>query len=128
MMRFMQKRNVFQVSSKLVNCIHIGLIALILSACTTEIVQVRAKYSGDHTTNQIRGMWVICYNTRIKNMPYFPPPIHMDHCDCVIDKSREKYSSGDYEKIGTDNLTKFFTVTSIECDNGTKVKAEPAAI
>ena len=128
MMRFMQRRNVFQVSCKMVKCIQWFIVFFLLSACTQEVIDVRPKYSGDHTTNQIRGMWVICYNTRIKEMPYFPPPVHMDHCDCVIDKSREKYSSGDYDKIGTDNLTKFFVVTSIECDNGTKVKSEPAAI
>jgi len=104
------------------------ILLLFMGACTQESIVVRPKYSGDHTTNQIRGMWVICYNTRIKEMPYFPPPIHMDHCDCVIDKSRERYSSGDYEKIGTDNLTKFFTVTSIECDNSTEVKPEPTSI
>ena len=128
MTRFMQRRNVFQASYKLVNCIHIGLIALVLSACTTEVVQVRPKYSGDHTTVQIRGMWVICYNTRLKEIPYLPPPIHMDHCDCVIDKSREEYSSGDYDKVGQDNLTLFFTRASIECDNSTEVTPAPASI
>ena len=128
MMRSMQRRSVFQVSSKLVNWILLFILVFGLSACTSEVIQVRPKYSGDHTTNQIRGMWVICYNTRLKNMPYFPPPLHMDHCDCVIDKSREKYSSSDYGSIGEENLTKFFTETSIECDNSTEIKPEPAAI
>ena len=128
MMRFTQKKNVFQVSCKMVKCIQWCVLILFMSACTHEVIHVRPKYSGDHTTNQIRGMWVICYNTRIKNMPYFPPPIHMDHCDCVIDKSREKYSSGDYDKVGQDNLTMFFTETSIECDNSTEIKPEPTSI
>jgi hypothetical protein len=106
------------------------IFLFIITACTTEekIVKVRAKYSGDHTTAQIRGMWVICYNTRIKNMPYMPPPMHMDHCDCVIDKSREKYSSSDYKGIGTDNLTRFFTETSITCDDSTIAQPEPTSI
>ena len=128
MMKSTQRRNVFQVSSKLVNCIHIILIALVLGACTKEVVLVSAKYSGDHTTSQIRGMWIICYQTRIKNMPYFPPPIHMEHCDCVVDKSREKYSSGDYDKVGTENLTLFFTETSVECENSTEATPDPTAI
>ena len=128
MTRFTQRRNVFQVSSKMVKCIHWCVLLLFLSACSREVVLVSAKYSGDHTTSQIRGMWVICYSTRIKNMPYFPPPIHMEHCDCVVDKSREKYSSGDYDKVGTENLTLFFTETSIECDNSTEVKPEPTSI
>ena len=94
------------------------IFLFIITACTTEekIVKVRAKYSGDHTTAQIRGMWVICYNTRIKNMPYIPPPMHMEHCDCVIDKSREMYSAKYYEGADTDNLTRFFTEASIACD------------
>ena len=94
------------------------IFLFIIPACTTEekIVKVRAKYSGDHTTAQIRGMWVICYNTRIKNMPYIPPPMHMEHCDCVIDKSREAYSSKYYKGADTDNLTRFFTEASIACD------------
>ena len=128
MMRSMLRRSVFQVSYKMVKWILLFILALGLSACNKEVILVSAKYSGDHTTSQIRGMWVICYNTRIKNMPYFPPPIHMEHCDCVVDKSREKYSSGDYDKVGTENLTLFFTETSIECDNSTEVKPEPTSI
>ena len=105
------------------------LVCFAIIGCSNkEVVLVSAKYSGDHTTAHIRGMWVICYNTRIKNMPYFPPPIHMEHCDCVVDKSREKYSSGDYDKVGTENLTLFFTETSIECDNSTEIKPEPTSI
>ena len=107
------------------------IFLFIITACTTEekIVKVRAKYSGDHTTVQIRGMWVICYNTRIKNMPYIPPPMHMEHCDCVIDKSREMYSSKYYEGADTDNLTRFFTEASIACDHkSTQAMPESASI
>lgn len=49
-------------------------------------------------------------------MPYFPPPMHINHCDCVIDASREMHSSADYVKIDSDNLTKFFTEASAKCD------------
>ena len=106
------------------------IFLFIITACTTEekIIKVRAKYSGDHTTAQIRGMWHICYQSRMRSAPHFPPPFHMEHCDCVVDKSRESHSSEDYTKIGSDNLTIFFTKVSIECDNTTIVKPEPTAI
>ena len=108
----------------LVNLILVLSCLALLGCSSKDVILVSAKYSGDHTTAQIRGMWVICYSTRIKNMPYFPPPIHMEHCDCVVDKSREIYSSGDYDKVGQDNLTLFFTEASIECDNSTQVGEE----
>lgn len=126
-MRFTLKRNVFLDSCK-IKIVFYFILIIFMGACAHETIQVRPKYSGDHTTGQIRGMWWICYNTRLQNMPYFPPPVHMEHCDCVVDKSREKYSSSDYDKIGSDNLTKFFTITSIECDNGTDIKPEPTSI
>ena len=118
----------FQVSYKMVKWILLFILVLGLSACNKEVILVSAKYSGDHTTSQIRGMWVICYSTRLKNMPYFPPPIHMEHCDCVVDMSREKYSSKDYDVVGSENLTKFFTLASFECDNGTEAKPDPTSI
>ena len=114
---------------RLLNLMVLLLFSFVLAGCTKdEIIEVRPKYSGDHTTSQIRGMWVICYNTRVKNMPYFPPPIHMEHCDCVVDMSREKYSSKDYDVVGSENLTKFFTLASFECDNGTEAKPDPTSI
>ena len=111
-----------------VKIVFLVILLLFMGACTQESIVVRPKYSGDHTTSQIRGMWVICYNTRVKNMPYFPPPIHMEHCDCVVDMSREKYSSKDYDVVGSENLTKFFTLASFECDNGTEAKPDPTSI
>ncbi len=107
-----------------------SLLIFLLAGCVTpQVIEVRPKYSGDHTTAQIRGMWMICYQTRLRNMPFFPPPIHMEHCDCVVDKSRESYSWTDYDKLGQDNLTKFFAEVSIICNEAeTKVAPEPASI
>ena len=114
---------------KLLNLMGLLLFSFVLAGCSKDkIIEVRPKYSGDHTTAQIRGMWLICYQTRSNNIPYLPPPMHMEHCDCVVDKSRENHSSEDYIKIGSDNLTIFFTKVSIECDNTTLVKPEPTAI
>ena len=107
-----------------------SLLIFLLAGCVTpQVIEVRPKYSGDHTTAQIRGMWMICYQTRLRNMPFFPPPIHMEHCDCVVDKSRESYSWTDYNKLGQDNLTKFFAEVSIICNEAeTKVAPEPTSI
>lgn len=129
MMRSMPRKNVFQVSSKLVNCLHILWVSLLITACSPEVIHVRPKYSGDHTTAQIRGMWMICFQTRTNAAPYFPPPLHMQHCDCVVDKSREHHSAKDYTVIGSDNLTKFFTDVSAQCNEAeTVAHPEPTAI
>ena len=87
------------------------IILILLSSCTKTL---EPPYSGDHKTSQIRGMWAICYLTSTKNNPFIPPPIHISFCDCVIDKSREKYSVDDYDK--TDNLSMAFTNFSRECN------------
>lgn len=107
------------------------IFLFIITACTTgkKIVKVRAKYSGDHTTAQIRGMWHICYQSRMRSAPHFPPPFHMEHCDCVIDKSREEHSSKYYKGADKDNLTRFFTEASIACDQrSTQAMPEPTSI
>ena len=98
----------------------VGVIALIitLTACSTPVVEPakRTKFSGDHTTPQIRGMWSVCYQSRMRSLPHFPPPVHGAHCDCLVDGSRERYSSGDYEKMGSDNLTNVFSKLSSLCN------------
>ena len=106
------------------------IFLFIITACTTEekIVKVRAKYSGDHTTAQIRGMWHICYQTRVRNMPHLPHIIHWDHCDCLIDKSRENFSSIDYDQMGADNLTIFFKKASLICDQNSIAAPDPASV
>ena len=104
----------------LIALVGIGVMVLIISvtACSTPVVEPvkRTKFSGDHTTPQIRGMWSICYQSRMKSLPHFPPQVHGAHCDCLVDSSRERYSSVDYEKMGPDNLTKFFSEISALCN------------
>ena len=102
------------------------LFSFILLGCTNTKV-IKPKFSGDHTTQQIREMWHICFNSIRKSTPYLPPLMHMTHCDCVIDASREKYSITDYKKQGEDNLTKFFTEASKEC-NDDKIKTTEVPI
>ena len=74
------------------------------------------KFSGDHTTPQIRGMWTICYQARVNRLPNTPPIVHVNHCDCFVDNSRERFSSGDYENMGSDNLTNVFSEISSLCN------------
>ena len=106
----------------------LGLLSLSYGCTKEKITQVQPKYSGDHTTAQIRGMWHVCYQTRVRNMPHLPHIIHWEHCDCLIDKSRENFSSKDYDQMGTDNLTIFFKKTSLICDQNSIAAPEPASV
>ena len=103
----------------------VGIVVTVLflsvTSCSTPVVkpvkpEKSTKFSGDHTTPQIRGMWSVCYQSRMKSLPHFPPPVHGAHCDCLVDGSRERYSSGDYEKMGSDNLTNVFSELSSLCN------------
>jgi len=124
MMKSMQRRNVFQASYKMVKYL---LLTIVLIGCThTEISKPR--FSGDHTTTDIRGMWYICYQTRQIAFPYVLPSINTAHCDCLIDKSRESYGSSAYNKIAQDNLSAFFVRSSIECDREIATPVEPVKI
>ena len=100
-------------------------ISLLVLGCSTTQKQVSVRFSGDHTTAQIRGMWNICFQTRMKNMPYFPAPLHFEHCDCLLDNSRENFSSKEYDSIGKDNLTDFFRQASILCNGAATVPNKP---
>ena len=92
----------------------------------TQVESVR--FSGDHSTSSIRGMWYVCYETRLKAYPATLPTTHWDHCDCLVDKSRETYKSSDYNKVGQDNLTLFFRDASIECDLKMSIPNEPSKL
>ena len=102
------------------------LISLLFVGCATKSVNTR--FSGDHTTTQIRGMWYICFQTKARNDPTVPPIIHTTACDCIVDKSREKFKSSDYGDFNADNLTMFFKDATIECDAEQIAKPEPVAI
>jgi len=103
----------------LIILVGIGVMVLIISvtACSTPVVEpaVKARFSGDHTTIQIRGLWYVCIQARQRGLPHLPPPVHSAHCDCVLDKSREQFSSEDYERMTQDNLTRAFTEINVEC-------------
>lgn len=118
----------------------VGVMTMIvaLTGCSTpKPAHKPHPYSGDHTVGQLRGMFSVCYQTRRGLAPYFPPPMHMKHCDCLVDKSREKYSSQDYDGLDKGVLADFFRDASIECDvklglpsinNNEPVKPDPASI
>jgi len=99
------------------------LLIIFLTGCKTQrTIPKASRFSGDHTTVQIRGMWFICYQSRTNGFPRVPPPIHTAHCDCLVDKSRENFSSSDYKTYDADNLTIFFRDKSIECELQSKVQ------
>jgi len=106
----------FIVLSSLIGVI-VVLLIIFLTGCSVNRTQLESvRFSGDHSTSSIRGMWVICYQSRQRAFPTIPPPFHWGHCDCLVDKSRETFSSSDYNKVKEDNLTSFFRDASIECD------------
>ena len=84
--------------------ISILFLTLFLIGCTTP---EKPRFSGDHTTNQIRGMWFLCFQKHRQLEPYMNPAVHVEICDCVIDLSRESYGANEYNSA--DNLTEFFT-------------------
>lgn len=101
-------------------------LIIILTGCSKNRTQhVKPRFSGDHTTTEIRGMWYICYQTRQVAFPLILPPINTAHCDCLVDKSRENYSASDYNKVDQNILSKFFKSSSIECDTKIVVPVEP---
>ena len=107
------------------------ILLVFLTSCTNvKTIDIRKRFSGDHTTFKIREMWAICYQARIRAYPFFPPPLHMQQCDCMIDKSRERYSDSDYKSVGEEKLTKFYEDVHEECAKefglSTEVPIEPA--
>ena len=96
------------------------VVLILLSSCTKTL---EIPYSGDHKTSKIREMWAFCYITSAKNNPFISRQLHINFCDCLIDKSREKYSVNDYAKI--DNLSMAFTNFSRECLNNNTRETTP---
>ena len=130
-------------TAALIVLIGIGVMVLIISvtACskpitkptvnTTNKPEKESRFSGDHTTTQIRGLWYVCLQARQRSMPYILPPVHTAHCDCVIDKSREQFSSEDYDKLPQDNLSAAFTNINIECqifNSHEPIKINPTSV
>jgi hypothetical protein len=132
MTRYMRRRNVSQVFyEKLVIII---VLLFLLSTCstvpTTNEVEP-SRFSGDHTTIQIRGLWYVCLQARQRGLPNLPPPVHTAHCDCVLDKSREQFSSKDYDIMTQDNLLRAFMSINMDCgmlNNLEPAKTNPASI
>jgi len=110
------------VATVLFGIIVMSLIVLLTGCTTQRTIPKKSRFSGDHTTVQIRGMWFVCYQTRINSFPRVLPPVHTAHCDCLVDKSRENFSSSDYKTYDAGNLTIFFRDKSIECELQSKVQ------
>lgn len=58
-------------------------------------------------------------------MPFFPPPIHVQHCDCMVDKSRETYKDSEYSSIGFEKLTRFYNKLHNQCEKEMGLGQEP---
>ena len=121
-------------TAALIVLVGVGVMVLIilLTSCSTPVEPPKkSRFSGDHTTTQIRGLWYVCIQARQRSMPYVPPQIHTAHCDCVMDKSREQFSAKDYDRMTQDNLSRSFTNINIDCSvlhNFEPVKVDPASL
>ena len=104
----------------LVVLLGVGVMTMIVAftACSTPTQPAHKPhpYSGDHKVAQIRGMFSICLQTRQRVAPFWPVPMHMAHCDCIVDKSREKHSVDDYIAMDPGMLEDFFRDVSIKCN------------
>ena len=98
----------------------VGVMTIIvaLTGCSTTQPPAHTPhpYSGDHKVAQLRGMFSICLQARQRFAPFWPVPMHIAHCDCIVDKSREKHSASDYNGMKPGVLENFFRDASIECD------------
>lgn len=61
-------------------------------------------------------------------MPYFPPPIHVQHCDCMVDKSRETYKDSEYDSVGFEKLSKFYRELHDQCEEEMGMGKEPVKV
>ena len=115
------------------------LVGLLFSCSATQPPPTHEDhpYSGDHKVAQIRGMFSICLQTRQRVAPFWPVPKHMAHCDCIVDKSRDKHSVDDYIAMDPGMLEDFFRDVSIKCNeelnlpainNKEPVKPDPATL
>ena len=95
----------------LVVLLGVGVMTMVvaLTACNTPVVQpTKPLFKGDHKTEQIRAMWLVCFQSRKATLPYLPDPSHWRHCDCFSDKSREKYNYSTYQKTDALELRNIF--------------------
>ena len=109
---------------KHLKAISTAVLAGLLVSCSTPQPTTPHKdhpYSGDHKVAQIRGMFSICLQTRQRVAPFWPVPMHIAHCDCIVDKSREKHSVDAYIKMEPGVLEEFFRGASIQCDKELKL-------
>tara|TARA_R100000808_G_scaffold23119_1_gene50873 strand:+ start:2516 stop:2848 length:333 start_codon:yes stop_codon:yes gene_type:complete len=73
--------------------IHTALIAALLFPNTT----LGIKTKGSFTTQQIRMLWMGCYQGANMKSPQ-SPQVNGMVCDCILDKTRELYTYDDIQK------------------------------
>ena len=52
-------------------------------------------YSGNFTTEQIRGLWMTCSIRFSQVSPYLPQQFVLRHCDCYADLIRKNFKNSD---------------------------------
>ena len=73
--------------------IHIALVIALLIPTTTWGI----KTKGSFTTQQIRMLWMGCYQGANMKSPQ-SPQVNGMVCDCILDKTRELYTYDDIQK------------------------------
>ena len=62
-------------------------------------------YSGNFTTEQIRGLWMTCSIRFSQVSPYLPQQFVLRHCDCYADLIRKNFkNSDDLEALSPDGV------------------------
>ena len=99
-------------------CILIAVSVFLLANCTkVQEDPVKAIYSNNFTTWEIRSYWALCQQAFLQKNPYTPAPVLIKHCDCYSDYVRRTYKDVtelEYKSAESfDNLTKNLI---IECN------------
>jgi len=100
------------MGSKFIN-VKLLIVSTILASCTGQIVpdlgsveEAKAVpvsapadtvFSGNFTTEEIRGLWGTCSTSFYNNNPYYPEELTVLHCDCYTDYTRSNYK--DHEEL-----------------------------
>ena len=67
-------------------------------------------YSGNFSTEEIRGMWMTCSVGFKESAPFYPLDFVWRHCDCYTDHVRKNYKNSDDLKAFPDQFRRSWIV------------------
>lgn len=89
------------------------LLFLLFAGCTAR----ESPMSGTYPTIQIRGMWMVCFQSSMQKNNFVPPTIHAVYCDCMMDRTRKELPLAELRERESKkgDLAKFFTEIAVDC-------------